>query len=92
VARAAHEIGTTVMPSEQTDFVALGLGIAAGAMLGAAVVLPLGVLRIPLGTSVGTLIAGLVIGYAHSRRPLFARIPEGALSFMNALGSRPSSP
>ena len=35
VIRAAGEIGKTVMPSETTDFVALGLGIAAGALFGA---------------------------------------------------------
>jgi len=58
----------------------------AGAAIGAALVIPLGGLRIPLGTSVGTLLTGLVIGYAHSRRPLFARIPEGAISFMSSLG------
>jgi len=86
VARAAAEIGKTVLPSETTDFVALGLGIVAGAAIGAALVIPLGGLRIPLGTSVGTLLTGLVIGYAHSRRPLFARIPEGAISFMSSLG------
>ncbi|HSV20156.1 MAG TPA: aspartate-alanine antiporter [Casimicrobiaceae bacterium] len=86
VVRAAGEIGKTVLPSDTTDFVALGLGIVAGALLGAVVVIPLGVLRIPLGTSVGTLLMGLVVGYLHSRRPLFARIPEGAISFMNALG------
>jgi putative transport protein len=86
VVRAANEIGKTVLPSETTDFVALALGIVVGAIFGALFVIPLGALRIPLGTSVGTLIAGLLVGYAHSLRPTFARIPEGAVSLMIALG------
>ncbi|HEY1327871.1 MAG TPA: TrkA C-terminal domain-containing protein, partial [Casimicrobiaceae bacterium] len=86
VLRAANEIGKTVFPSDTTDFVALALGIVAGAIFGALFVIPLGALRIPLGTSVGTLIAGLLVGYAHSLRPTFARIPDGAVSLMIALG------
>ena len=86
VARAASEIGKTVLPSDTTDFIALALGIVGGALIGALVVIPLGGLRIPLGTSVGTLIAGLLVGYAHSVRPTFARIPDGAISLMIALG------
>jgi putative transport protein len=86
VVRAANEIGETVLPSEATDFVALSLGIVAGAIIGAVVMIPLGALRIPLGTSVGTLLTGLAIGYVHSLRPTFARIPEGAIALMTALG------
>jgi putative transport protein len=86
VMRAAGEIGKTVFPSDTTDFVALSLGIVAGAIFGILFVIPLGGLRIPLGTSVGTLIIGLLIGYAHSLRPTFARIPDGAVSLMIALG------
>jgi len=86
VARAANEIGETVLPSDTTDFVALALGIVGGAIFGILFVIPLGALRIPLGTSVGTLLAGLLVGYAHSLRPTFARIPDGAISLMIALG------
>jgi putative transport protein len=39
-----------------------------------------------MGTSVGTLLAGLVTGYLHSIRPVFGRIPGGAVSLMSALG------
>ena len=86
VVRAANEIGKTVLPSDTTDFVALALGIVAGAVLGILFVIPLGALRIPLGTSVGTLLVGLLVGYAHSVRPTFARIPDGAVSLMISLG------
>jgi putative transport protein len=86
VVRVAREIGETVLPSDTTDFVALSFGIFVGALIGVLVVIPLGALRIPLGTSVGTLLAGLVVGYLHSRRPLFGRIPEGAIELMKSLG------
>ena len=86
VVRAEKVIGRTVLPSEATDFVTLGLAICAGALIGILVVIPVGAMRIALGTSVGTLLAGLVVGYLHSIRPLFGRIPEGAVSLMSALG------
>jgi putative transport protein len=86
VARAAGEIGKAVLPSDATDFVSMSLAIVAGALVGILLVVPLGELRIPLGTSVGTLLAGLLVGYAHSRRPHFARIPDGAIELMKSLG------
>jgi putative transport protein len=66
--------------------VTLALGIFTGALIGALIVIPVGSLRIALGTSVGTLIAGLVAGYLHSVRPLFGRIPDGAVALMISLG------
>lgn len=86
VLRASKAIGQVVMPSDTTDFVALSLGIVAGALLGVALFVPIGSVRITIGTSVGTLLAGLLVGYLHSLRPLFARIPDGAVSFMTSLG------
>ncbi|MCC6869710.1 MAG: aspartate-alanine antiporter [Burkholderiales bacterium] len=86
VLRAAESIGETVLPTDATDFVALGLGIVSGAIVGLLVVIPLGELRIAMGTSVGTLLAGLVVGYVHSVRPWFGRIPSGAVALMIALG------
>ena len=83
---AARAVGQTVLPTASTDFVALSLGIFVGAIVGAAFIVPLGGLRIAMGTSVGTLLAGLLVGYAHSVRPTFARIPEGAVQLMSSLG------
>lgn len=65
---------------------ALGLGIATGALVGASIVVPIAGLRIAMGTSVGTLLAGLVVGYLHSVRPRFGRIPSGAIALMISLG------
>jgi putative transport protein len=86
VVGVAALIGQVVQPTDVTDFVVLGLGILAGALLGIALVVPVGELRIAMGTSVGTLIAGLLVGYLHSIRPLFGRIPGGAVALMSALG------
>jgi putative transport protein len=86
VRRAASVVGDVVQPTDTTDFVALSLGVLAGALAGLAIVIPLGAVKVSIGTSVGTLIAGLLVGYAHSRRPTFARIPPGAVALMTALG------
>jgi putative transport protein len=86
VVGVAALFGQVVQPTESTDFVVLGLGILAGALLGIALVVPVGELRIAMGTSVGTLLAGLVAGHLHSVRPLFGRIPGGAVAFMTSFG------
>lgn len=79
-------IGEVIRPSDQTDFVTLGLGIVVGALVGVAVAVPVGKLSISLGTSVGTLIAGLLVGWLRTAYPLFGRIPDAAISFMTSLG------
>lgn len=86
VVRAAGRLGRTVIPHDATDFVTLSLAVTAGAALGIALVLPVGNMRIAIGTSVGTLLAGLVVGYLNTIRPLFGRIPDGAVSFMSSFG------
>jgi putative transport protein len=86
VAAVAARIGQHVQPTDSTDFVALALGVATGAAIGLLVVVPVGAMRIVMGTSVGVLLAGLLTGYLHSIRPLFGRIPGGAISLMSSLG------
>lgn len=86
VIEVAALIGEVIRPTDRTDFVALGLAIVAGALIGAAVAIPVGKLHVTLGTSVGTLLAGLVVGWFRTRHPLFGRIPDAAIAFMTALG------
>lgn len=86
VIEVAALIGEVIRPSDKTDFVTLGLAIVAGALIGAAVAIPVGRLHVTLGTSVGTLLAGLVVGWLRTRYPLFGRIPDATIAFMTALG------
>jgi putative transport protein len=86
VDRAAKRIGTIVRPLDTTDFVAVGLAIFIGAAVGASIYLTIGGTKIFLGTSVGTLLAGVVAGYIRSVRPLFGRVPDGAVAFMQSIG------
>lgn len=81
-----QRIGLVVQPTEKTDFVVLGLAIFLGGVVGVLVQVPLGGLHISLSTSVGTLLAGLLVGHMRTRLPLFGRIPDGAISLMTSLG------
>jgi putative transport protein len=86
VALAAKRIGAIVAPTSQTDFVVLGLAIFLGGLAGVLVTFPIGDMRISLSTSVGTLLAGLLVGHLRTRFPLFGRIPDGAVTLMTSLG------
>jgi putative transport protein len=86
VERASKLVGPIVRPTEQTDFVVLGLAIFLGGLVGVLVTVPVAGMRISLSTSVGTLLAGLVVGHLRTRNPMFGRIPDGAISLMTALG------
>ena len=86
VLRAEAVLGRTVVPTENTDFVTLGLAITLGALAGILIVIPLGSAKIPLGTSVGVLLAGLLVGHLNAMHPLFGRIPEGATALMQSFG------
>ena len=86
VERLAPLVGRLISPTEDTDFIVLGVAIFLGVLLGAIVTIPLGHLRIVLGTSVGTLLAGVTVGWLRSVKPWFARIPDGAIHFMKDIG------
>ena len=84
--KAAARIGTIVAPTTSTDFVVLGMAIFLGGLVGVLVTFPIGGLKISLSTSVGTLLAGLLVGHMRTRLPLFGRIPDGAVALMTSLG------
>ncbi|MGE0715789.1 MAG: aspartate-alanine antiporter [Alphaproteobacteria bacterium] len=86
VARASAEIGAVIAPVKSTDFVTLGLAIFLGGLAGVVIAVPIAGMKISLSTSVGTLLAGLVVGHMRTRFPLFGRIPDEAVSLMTALG------
>ncbi len=86
VSAAGKRIGVVVAPATTTDFFVLGLAIFLGGLVGVLVTVPVGNMRISLSTSVGTLLAGLMVGHLRTRFPLFGRIPDAAVSLMTALG------
>ena len=86
VQRAAERIGAIIAPSTSIDFVVMGLAIFLGSVIGVLATFSIGNLKISLGTSIGTLLAGLLVGHLRTHYPLFARIPEGAVALMTSLG------
>jgi putative transport protein len=86
VQRSASSIGAMVAPSSTTDFVVLGLAIFLGGVAGVLLTFSVGGIKISLSTSVGTLLAGLLVGHMRTHYPLFARIPDGAIALMTSLG------
>jgi putative transport protein len=86
VASVGQRIGALVHASEKTDFSVLGLAATAGAIVGIIAGVDWAGFHLSLGSSVGVLLAGIAVGWMHSRRPLFGRIPGPAISFMQSLG------
>ncbi len=83
---AAPKFGPVIAPTTTTDFVVLGLGIFLGGLVGVLASVTIGGAVIAIGTSVGALLAGLIVGHMRTRHPLFGRIPDGAVSLMTSLG------
>jgi putative transport protein len=86
VQTAAKSIGVIVAPSTSIDFIVLGLAIFFGGLVGVLLSFSVGGVNISLSTSVGTLLAGLLVGALRTRYPLFGQIPDGAISLMTSLG------
>ena len=86
VQKAAATIGAIVAPNPTIDFVVLGLAIFLGGIVGVLLTFSVGGIKISLSTSVGTLLAGLLVGHLRTRYPLFGRIPDGAIALMTSLG------
>lgn len=85
IASAAAHLGYADPQGKVTDMVFLGLGIAAGCALGS-LVFHIGGLPLSPGMSVGTLIAGLVLGWWRHRHPSFGHIPPASVWLLNQLG------
>jgi putative transport protein len=86
VEKLAPVVGTKLLPVEESDLSILGIAVFIGVLVGAAITVPIGHLRLNLGTSVGTLLAGLTVGWMRSVRPWFGRMPDAAILFMRSIG------
>ncbi len=86
LSKAADELGYWERPSVVTEILTLGLGIAIGCLIGLPALVLAGV-KLSLSTSVGTLLAGLFLGWLHSQRPwIVGHIPEASRLFMVNFG------
>jgi putative transport protein len=86
VEKLAPVVGRVIRPLEESDLSVLGIAISVGVLVGAVITLPIGHLRLTLGTSVGTLLAGLAVGWMRSVRPWLGQIPDAAILFMRSIG------
>jgi len=86
VMKLAPVVGRIIRTTEESDLSVLGLAIFVGVLLGTIIAIPIGNMKITLGTSVGTLIAGLFVGWMRSVKPWFARMPDAAITFMRSIG------
>ncbi|QJR10822.1 Aspartate/alanine antiporter [Usitatibacter rugosus] len=86
VKQVCGRVGTVLQLGHGTDYVALGLAICFGALIGTVLSFPVGGLHIALGSSVATLILGLAMGYRNFVRPTFAILPHDAIEFMKSIG------
>ncbi len=83
--RAAKELGYADPRTLSTDFVFIGLGILLGGLLGA-VAIKIGAVPVSLGASGGALVAGLILGWMRSKKPVYGAIPKASLWVFNNLG------
>lgn len=83
--RAAKELGYADPRTLSTDFVFIGLGILLGGLFGA-LAIKIGNVPVSLGASGGALVAGLVLGWWRSKRPVYGQIPKASLWVFNNLG------
>ena len=83
--RLAARLGPAIVPSDKTDFVFHGLGIAVGLLVGLAVV-RLGSIPLTLGSGGGALMAGLVFGWYRGRHMTLGNLPSSASTLLRDLG------
>ena len=73
-------------PSVSTDIVTLALGVSAGSLLGA-LTIPIGGLKLTVGSAVGLLVVGIVLSILRTRQPGFGGpFPEPARQLLEDLG------
>jgi putative transport protein len=86
VARACDGIGPAVRPTNTTDIVTLGFGIAGGYLVGL-ITFKVGGIPIGLGAMGGVVVAGMVVSILRSVNPaLGGPMPEGARAFLESIG------
>ncbi len=83
--RFAGIVGVPHKSGPATDLAAVCMAIVVGGLIGVPFVVVHG-FRLSLGTAVGALVMGIVLGWLHSVRPTFGHLPEAASTFMISIG------
>ena len=86
IQKLAPLVGRIIRPTDESNLSVLGLAVFVGVLVGAIITIPIGNLKIALGTSIGTLLAGVLVGWARSVKPWFGEIPNAAILFMRSIG------
>jgi len=86
IEKLAPIVGRKIPNHEDSDLAVLSLAIVFGVLVGAAIKFPIAGITLGLGTSVATLLTGLIVGWARSRRPWFAHIPDSVILFLRSMG------
>jgi putative transport protein len=86
IRKLAPLVGRMIRPTEESDLSVLGLAVFVGVLVGATITIPIGNLKIALGTSIGTLLAGVLVGWMRSVKPWFGVVPNAAILFMRSIG------
>lgn len=87
VQKAASKLGFSDPETTSTSMTLVGISILLGGLIfGWMLVAKIGNIPLSLTVSGGALIAGLVAGWARSKRPTFGYIPEQSIWFMNNVG------
>jgi AspT/YidE/YbjL antiporter-like protein len=85
VARAADQIGYTLVPSKLVDYIYLGFGMLTGMLIGMITVSVAGV-PVALGTGGGCLISGLIFGWLRSKYHTFGNMPGSTAQYLRDFG------
>ncbi|MCD8522909.1 MAG: aspartate-alanine antiporter [Saccharospirillaceae bacterium] len=85
IERVSSVAGTTLIPSDKTDFVYHGFGLACGLMIGLAVI-KIGSIPLTLGAGGGALLSGLLFGWYRGRHSMIGNMPIGASTLLRDLG------
>jgi putative transport protein len=83
--RAVPRIGQPIRLRDRTDTAFLAIGLAVGLLVGL-LGLTIGTVPLTLGGGGGALIAGLVCGWLHSRKPTLGAFPPAAQQSLVDLG------
>jgi putative transport protein len=79
-------LGKVILPSVSTDLVTVAVGLVLGGALGA-VTIPLGALKISVGSAVGLLLVGIALSILRTRQPgLGGPFPEPARQLLEDMG------